>query len=56
MLMRQLLSVSSAMLVMGALSMALPGCGGGEPETNPDGTVKDVPIVNPAPGALKPEH
>jgi hypothetical protein len=55
MLSRRMTGFSSVLLVVSALAMALPGCGGGAQETNPDGSIKLAPITNPAPGALLPE-
>jgi len=51
---RQIVGLSGVFLTSGALSFVLSGCGGGQ-ETNPDGTVKAIPIVNPTPGAMEPE-
>jgi hypothetical protein len=50
--MRQWICFSGTLLVLGVLSMALPGCGGGE-QTTGDAT-KPV-IVNPTPEAAAPE-
>jgi hypothetical protein len=53
MLLRRFLGVSGVLLAMGVLSIIVPGCGSGQ-EVGPHGEVKAIPIVNPAPGALKP--
>ena len=47
----RMIAVSSVVPLVAALTMALPGCGGGQ-ETNPDGSVKEAPTVNPAPGVV----
>jgi len=46
----RMIAVSSVVPLVAALAMALPGCGG--QETNPDGSVKVAPVVNPAPGVV----
>ncbi len=48
---RRMLGFTGVLLFMSALAMALPGCGGG-PAPSPDGTVKDAPVLNPAPGVV----
>ncbi len=40
----RMIDVSSVVPLVAALAMALPGCGCGGQETNPDGSVK---VVNP---------
>jgi hypothetical protein len=50
MLTRRMILFSGALLALGAPSMALPGCGGGESGTG--GDVKVAPVVNPAPGVV----
>jgi len=42
------------LLVLSACLPTVPGCGGGQ-ETGPNGEVKAVAPVNPAPGSLEPE-
>jgi len=54
MAMRRLICISSTLLILSALGLSVPGCGGGQ-ETNPDGSVKVAPPLNPAPGSLEPE-
>jgi len=46
--------IPGSLLILSALTLALPGCGGGQ-GSNPDGTTKAVAPVNPAPGSLEPE-
>jgi hypothetical protein len=46
-----LVGVSGVLLTLGALLMVVPGCGKAQ-ETNPDGSVKAIAPVNPAPGAV----
>jgi hypothetical protein len=48
---RRMIGVSGVLLAVGALSIIVPGCGGSQ-ETGPDGVVKAIPPVNPAPGAV----
>jgi len=48
---RRMLGGSVASLVIGLLTTALPGCGGGQ-ETGPNGEVKVAPPLNPAPGVV----
>lgn len=56
MTLRRLINGLGALLVLGVLVMALPGCGeGGASTPGPSEEVKVVPPVNPAPGALEPE-
>lgn len=43
MMMRRMIGLAGILPLMVALAMALPGCGGGATETNPDGTVKLAP-------------
>jgi len=52
MLIRRAIGVSGVLMVMGALVIALPGCGGGAQETGPTGEVKLAPVTNPAPGVV----
>ena len=39
-------------LATGALTIALPGCGGSAPEKGASGEDKIIPAVNPAPGTV----
>ncbi len=48
----RMIDVSSVVPLVAAVAMALPGCGCGGQETNPDGSVKEAPVVNPAPGVV----
>jgi len=36
---------------MATLTLGLNGCGGTQ-ETNPDGSIKAAPVLNPAPGVV----
>jgi hypothetical protein len=58
---RRWISFSGLLLVAGALSMTLPGCGGGmggggATEKNSNGEVKIVRPTNPAPGDVGVEN
>ncbi len=53
---RNLLRLSRALTVLGALFIILPGCGDGSQNVGPSGEVEPAPILNPAPGALEPEE
>lgn len=48
---RRMMGLAGVLLALGALAMALPGCGDTQ-ETGPDGQVKVAPVVNPAPGVV----
>jgi hypothetical protein len=49
---RRIFGVSGVLMVLSALTMGLPGCGGGAQETGPTGEVKLAPVTNPAPGVV----
>ena len=51
MFVRPLIGFAGVLLALGALSMALPGCGGGQ-TTGTGANVQNAPPVNPAPGAV----
>jgi hypothetical protein len=46
-----MIGVLCLLLIAGAVLMTAPGCGEKQ-EVGPDGVVKAIPPVNPAPGAV----
>jgi hypothetical protein len=50
---RRSIRISGALMIMGALAIALPGCGDSNAhQTNANGEVKIVDPVNPKPGYI----
>lgn len=52
---RRMMGISGVLVIVSALAIALPGCGGEPAATGPAGEPKLAPVVNPAPGAAQPE-
>lgn len=56
MVFRNLLRLSGALMVLGALLVVLPGCGDDGQQVGADGQVEIAPPLNPSPEALEPEE